>query len=427
MDNFSEQTDEQIQPEASGLNADPPTLSIESPSPRPNPNPATPRSADSNPGVIGGAFWFLATVTLVLTAWYIGPVAIERYQYAATKGRVSAEYQNAREVLGGLPLQDVSLAFQLVAQRIKPSVVSIMASGVVNRDGSNWGGQGSGVIMSSEGYILTNEHVVRGSESVQIGLHDRRQFEGRVVGVDEMSDLAVIKIEAEDLFPAEWGDSDALSVGSMVWAVGSPYGLEQTVTSGILSAKERGNGALRDVTREYLQTDAAVNPGNSGGPLVNARGEVIGINTSIFGTQFQGISFAIPSAIARFVFEQIIDRGTVTRSYLGIFPTAVQHADMIQMKLPDLNGALVSDIPENGPAYQSELKVGDVIRRWDGNEIKTFHMLFRFVEMTRPDSEVDVEVLRGGQPMRLRLSVVKRPEDDLRRRRSISPRRQNRE
>lgn len=423
MDNFSEQASEQVRPDRSDLQIEQPGLRSDSPSSQPNPATTAPPAPSPNPGVISGAFWFLATVTLVLTAWYIGPLAIERYQYAATKGRVSAEYQNAREVLGGLPLQDVSLAFQLVAQRIKPSVVSIVASGVTNRDGSNLGGQGSGVIMSSEGYILTNEHVVRGSDSVMIGLHDRRQFEGRVVGVDEMSDLAVIKIDADDLFPAEWGSSDALSVGSMVWAVGSPYGLEQTVTSGILSAKERGNGALRDVTREYLQTDAAVNPGNSGGPLVNARGEVIGINTSIFGTQFQGISFAIPSAIARFVFEQIIDSGSVTRSYLGIFPTAVQHADMIQMDLPDLNGALVSDIPENGPAFQSELKVGDVIRRWDGNEIKTFHMLFRFVEMTQPDSEVEVEVLRSGQPMRLKLSVVKRPEDEFRMRRALPTRR----
>ncbi len=365
----------------------------------------------SHQGLVGGIFWFLATVMLVLTAWYVGPVAIERYQYAATKGRVSAEYQNARELLEGLPLQDVSLAFQLVAQRIKPSVVSIRAEGVQTKDGSSWGGQGSGVIMSEEGYILTNDHVVRGASRVFVGLHDRRQFEGVVVGVDEASDLAVVKIEAVDLLPAEWGDSDALSVGSMVWAVGSPYGLEQTVTSGILSAKERGNGELQDVTREYLQTDAAVNPGNSGGPLVNARGEVVGINTSIFGNKFQGISFAIPSTIGQFVFDQIIENGKVTRSYLGIWPIAVQHADMIRMGLPDLNGALVRGIPENGPAFGSDLEVGDVIRNWGGNDIKTFHMLFRFVAMTQPNAQVKVEVLRQGQPVNLTLTVSKRPEE----------------
>ena len=379
---------------------------------------ATPRRAEapsvSHQGLVGGIFWFLATVMLVLTAWYVGPVAIERYQYAATKGRVSAEYQNARELLDGLPLQDVSLAFQLVAQRIKPSVVSIRAEGVQTRDGSSWGGQGSGVIMSDEGYILTNDHVVRGASRVFVGLHDRRQFEGVVIGVDEASDLAVVKIKATDLLPAEWGDSDALSVGSMVWAVGSPYGLEQTVTSGILSAKERGNGEeLQDVTREYLQTDAAVNPGNSGGPLVNARGEVVGINTSIFGNKFQGISFAIPSTIGKFVFDQIIENGEVTRSYLGIWPIAVQHADMIRMGLPDLNGALVRGIPENGPAFGSDLEVGDVIRNWDGNDIKTFHMLFRFVAMTQPNSQVNVEVLRQGQPVSLKLTVSKRPEEAL--------------
>ena len=359
-------------------------------------------------GLVGGFFWFLATVVLVLAAWYLGPMAIERYQYAATKGRVAAEYDNAREMLADVPLNDVSLAFQLVAQRIKPSVVSIRAEGVENQRGTTSGGQGSGVIMSSDGFILTNEHVVSGAKRVIIGLHDRRQFEGVVIGSDAVSDLAVIKIEADGLLPAEWGDSDALSVGSMVWAVGSPYGLEQTVTSGILSAKERGN--FKEGTREYLQTDAAVNPGNSGGPLVNVTAQVIGINTSIYGDQFQGISFAIPSSIAQYVFEQIIEDGSVTRSYLGIMPRPVSHSDMTRMELPDLNGAYVDIIPAGGPAQFSDLQVGDVIRAWNGNEIRTYNMLYRFIAMTIPDSQVEVDVLRQGKPIKLRVSVVKRPD-----------------
>ena len=313
-----------------------------------------------------------------------------------------------RDELRAHTLHDVSLAFQLVAQRIKPSVVSVRASGGRDRQGARFDGQGSGFIMSDDGYILTNHHVVAGVQEVEIGLHDRRKFQGTVVGADPDSDLAVVKIEAEDLIPASWGDSDALNVGSMVWAVGSPFGLEQTVTSGILSAKERGKS--QEGSQEYLQTDAAVNPGNSGGPLVNARGEVVGINTSIYGEQFQGISFAIPSAVARFVSEQIIAGGSVTRSFLGIFPRPVEHNDMTRMNLPDLSGALVSEIPVGGPAYQSDLQVDDVIRSWDGHPIGTYNTLFRFIAMTKPNSEVEVDVLRNGQPLKLKVSVIEKPQ-----------------
>lgn len=393
---------------------------------RPTPVPPPVQRPPSDYGnLLGGFFWLAATAMLVLAAWYLGPLAIERYQYAATKGRVSAEYDNARELLADVPLQDVSLAFELVAQRIKPSVVSIRAERVRSGRGNTGGGQGSGVIMSKDGFILTNEHVVSGANRVIVGLHDRRQFEGVVVGSDDISDLAVIKIDADGLLPADWGDSDSLSVGSMVWAVGSPYGLEQTVTSGILSAKERAT--FNEQNREYLQTDAAVNPGNSGGPLVNARGEVVGINTSIYGEQFLGISFAIPSSISRFVFEEIIANGEVTRSFLGVRPRPVSQNDMSDMNLPDLNGAVVEYIPEDGPAWNSGLQVGDVIRSWNGNQIRTYNMLYRLIAMTEPDSQVEVDVLRNGNPLKLQVGVVKRPpEEVLRMREAFPPRNRDR-
>jgi serine protease Do len=234
-------------------------------------------------------------------------------------------------------------------------------------------------------------------------LDDRRVFPAKLIGTDHRSDLAVLKIDADSLFPAEWGDSEAAEVGSMVWAVGSPYGLEQTVTSGILSAKERLDNS--GTSHEFLQTDAAINPGNSGGPLVNARGQVIGINTSIYGETFLGISFAVPSSIARFVFEQIVEQGTVTRGYLGIQPRQVRDLDMKRNGMTDLCGAVIESIPDNGPAWDSDLRPGDVIRRWDGRDIKTYNTIFRYIGMSRPYSVVDVEILREGRPMIVQVKV----------------------
>ena len=260
-----------------------------------------------------GLLWMVASIALLFAAWFLGPEMVSRYQYAVTRGRITAEYDNARAVLvADAPLESFSTAFQLVAQSIRPSVVSIIAEHrEYGRPGKTASGQGSGVIMSADGFIITNAHVVGDATRVNVILDDRRDFVAKVIGRDERSDLAVLKINAEHLLPAEWGDSDALKVGSMVWAVGSPYGLQQTVTSGILSAKERYDGARK--AQELLQTDAAINPGNSGGPLVNSRGQVVGINTSIYGESFLGISFAVPSSVSRFVFEQIIDHGKVTR------------------------------------------------------------------------------------------------------------------
>ena len=174
--------------------------------------------------------------------------------------------------------------------------------------------------MSEEGFILTNEHVVRGAEEIQITLYDRRVYQAKLIGqADSYNDLAVLKIDADDLVPAEWGDSDSLEVGSIVWAIGSPYGLDQTVTSGIISAKNRYD--RNQPQQELMQTDSAVNPGNSGGPLVDAMGRVVGINTSIYGEQFQGISFAVPSVQAKFVYEETIKKGYVRRGILGAIPT----------------------------------------------------------------------------------------------------------
>ncbi len=351
-----------------------------------------------------GFLWLLASIVLLFAAWFLGPELVSRYQYAATRGRVTAEYDNAKAVLAEAPLESVSTAFQLVAQRIRPSVVSIVAEHRENgRRDHTASGQGSGVIMSVDGYVITNAHVVGEATIVEVTLDDRRTFQASVAGRDVRSDLAVLKINADNLLPAEWGDSDKLQVGSMVWAVGSPYGLQQTVTSGILSAKERFDSSGK--AQELLQTDAAINPGNSGGPLVNSRGQVVGINTSIYGESFLGISFAVPSSVSQFVFDQIIDHGKVTRGYIGIEPKPVSHGELVRQKLPDLNGALVYDIPSRGPAANAGFLRGDIIRRWDGREVETYNMLYRFIGMTPPQTLARVDIIRNGNPLSLEVTV----------------------
>lgn len=373
-----------------------------------------PRRSDSrSDSVFSRLTWFFASAAMVLCIWRIGPEIMESYYYAAAKGEARGEYENALELLKDDPLGGVSQAYELVAQKIRPSVVSVQATKPKGRS-ANTGrvkflesGQGSGVIMSEEGYILTNEHVIRGSTNILVTLSDRRVYEAELVGVaDKYNDLAVLKIEANDLVPAQWGDSDRLDVGSIVWAVGSPYGLDQTVTSGIISAKNRYNRTQPQ--QELLQTDAAVNPGNSGGPLVDAKGRVVGINTSIYGDQFQGISFAVPSVQAKFVYEQTLSKRHVARGFLGAEPTAVYQRDAEELGLPDIQGAKLSRIEYNSPAMRSGLRLNDVVRSWNGQHVDDFHKLYRFVSMTEPDSIAEVEIIRDGQPRVLDVQVGSR-------------------
>jgi serine protease Do len=349
-------------------------------------------------------FWMVLLATAAMCVWRIGPRILEDYQYAVTAGKVRAEYQVAVEMLKERPLTNVSLAYQLVAQRIRPSVVSVWTE----RPDKGTGGQGSGVVMSKDGYILTNAHVVSNAKRIRIALFDRHEYDAKLVGIDLNSDLAVIQINAPNLIPAQWGNSEETEVGSIVWAIGSPYGLDQTVTSGIISGKNR-----RDVehqNRELLQTDAAVNPGNSGGPLVDANGDVIGINTSIFGETFQGISFAVPSTIARFVFQQLIDYGKVTRGYLGVEPGTVIQEVADELKLPNLDGAYVSRVAPNSPADLGGLQMHDVILSWNDQPITVHSMLFQLVEMTPPHERAKVMVARDGELCELEITVGDREQ-----------------
>ena len=363
-------------------------------------------SSSSNSGV----GFFVFSIVFVLGMFFLGPEMVERYQYSFTRGKMLAEYEFAVENLGKQPLTDVSNAYQMVALSVRPSVVSINAI----KDGSGRveeNGMGSGVIMSTDGFILTNHHVVRGANSILIQLHDRRQFVGTLVGEDVSSDLALLKIEAPDLIPATWGDSEQVNVGSIVWAIGSPYGFQHTVTSGIISGKNRP-GDINHPTQSLLQTDAAVNPGNSGGPLVDAQGRVIGINTSIFGDSFQGISFAVPSETAKFIYRELSSKGAVTRGYLGVKPVEVKHRDAMRLQLPDLDGAMLSQVVEGSPAFAAGIRAFDIIRQWNEVEVKNFKHLYRLAEMTRPETLVQVKLIRDGKEQLTQIVVGRRPEDN---------------
>jgi serine protease Do len=354
-----------------------------------------------------GIGFFIFSIVFVLGMFFLGPELVEKYQYSVTRGKMMAEYEFAVENLGGQSLTDVSNAYQMVALSVRPSVVSINAvkDGVGRVEES---GLGSGVIMSTDGFILTNQHVVRGASSIFIQLHDRRQFVATLVGEDESSDLALLKIDAPDLVPATWGDSEQVNVGSIVWAIGSPYGFQQTVTSGIISGKDRP-GDINHPTQSLLQTDAAVNPGNSGGPLVDAKGRVIGINTSIFGDSFQGISFAVPSETARFIYRELSKKGAVTRGYLGVKPVEVKHRDAMRLQLPDLDGAMLSQVVEGSPASAAGIRSFDIIRQWNGIEVKNFKHLYRLAEMTRPQTLVEVSLIRDGKEKVTQVVVGTRP------------------
>lgn len=358
-----------------------------------------PKSSDG----IGGLYFLLASAALMFGIWFVGPRLVEEYQYASTVGKLRAEYENAVVQLEKKPLNQVSQAYQLVAQKVRPSVVSIRFS---SSDRTKQG-LASGVILSEDGYIMTNAHVLEDASIFYAELLDRRKFEAKLVGSDKTSDLAVLKINAPDLIPATWGNSDEVDVGSIVWAIGSPYEFQQTVTSGILSGKDR-QGDPAHPKHSLLQTDAAVNPGNSGGPLVDVQGRVIGINTSIYGDTFQGISFAVPSTTAQFVYKELIKNGEVTRGYLGAQLSQVSYDDAIQMQLPDLDGAKLVAIENGSPAHRAGIQAMDIIRSWDGIPIKEYKKLFYLAESTPPYTTVKVTLLREGREQAFDVTVGKK-------------------
>ena len=270
---------------------------------------------------------------------------------------------------------------------------------------------GSGVIVDASGYILTNSHVVAKADGIQVRLSDDREFEAGVVGLDEKTDLALIRIKNAGALPvARLGDSDGAEVGSWVLAIGNPFGLQATVTAGIISAKGRviGNGPYDN----FLQTDAAINPGNSGGPLFNLDGAVIGINTAIFSRSGgnMGIGFAIPVNMAKSIMAQLKSHGRVTRGWLGVRIQIVTNELAQALALGKRRGALVASIEEGSPADKAGVKTGDVIVRFDGHEVGRMKELPAIVADTPVDKKVDMVVIRDGKSENLTVVVAEMKE-----------------
>jgi serine protease Do len=272
-------------------------------------------------------------------------------------------------------------------------------------------GLGSGVVVSSNGYILTNNHVVQGADVIKVSFSDGRDLTARIVGTDPKSDLAVIKVDADKLPAITFADSDQVEVGDRVLAIGNPFGIGQTVTSGMVSGLGRATMGLD--YEDFIQTDAAINPGNSGGALVDVKGRLIGINTAILSRSggFQGIGFAIPSNMARSIMTQLADKGRVVRGFIGVNMQEVTQVIADTFKLKSRDGALVADTQADGPASKAGIKSGDVIVKFDGKAVRDSRNLKLIVADVAPGTKVPVEVIRDGELKTLEIKVGDQPRD----------------
>jgi len=330
---------------------------------------------------------------------------------------------------------ETSRAFSEIVGAVSPAVVNISTTKVVKREPGagpedpffdflgpfhdfslpkKWKERslGSGVIVSPDGYIITNNHVVEKSDEIKITLPDRRTFRGNIVGADPKTDIAILKIDASNLPTLKWGDSDTLQVGEFVLAIGSPYGLSNTVTMGIISAVGRANVGIADY-EDFIQTDAAINPGNSGGPLVNIKGELIGINTAIFSRTggYQGIGFAVPCNMVRLIMEQLMQQGKVTRGWIGVTIQELTPELAHEFGLKKSKGALVSDVAKDSPAGKAGIKRGDVIIELNGKEIKDVSSLRNMVAQSKAGSEITLKMLRSGKELTVRVVIVELPRE----------------
>ena len=407
-------------PFSNGETASPEELvSSRSPSPPPAPNPGQYTEPTQSRGALTGLIWLFSFLVVIYFVMQMALPIVREYRYATVYGEEKARVQAAIEGLAaindlGTPdISKLSTASRWVAQAVSPSVVHISTSRKITRTNASPGrsglfahpselrslGQGSGVVVDAEGYILTNNHVIEGAERIMVHTSGGSEFPAKVVGFDTLTDLAVLKVESDKLIPAQWGDSDKIQPGDMVWAFGSPFGLEQSVTFGIVSAKGRTQ-QTQSQFQEYLQTDVAVNPGNSGGPLVGIDGKIVGVNTAIVGVRYQGISFAVPSAIAKYVYDRIRSDGRVARGMLGVRFTAPISRDD-----DSTDGALIALVIRNSPADLGGISKGDVIVGWNGKSVDNSLVLSQLVANTEIGATVSIELLRAGKRKTVKVTV----------------------
>jgi serine protease Do len=392
----------------------------------------------------------LRVLALVL-AFAAGAAALEvvhgTKNLFSANGRASASASASANAPATLKLADSNeglskSSFAPVVKAVLPTVVNISSSKVVRTPNQVWGPMpmdpffqqffgdgpngniprerrerslGSGVIVSPEGYILTNNHVVDGATDIRVTLSDKREFKATIVGTDPKTDVAVLKVDAGSLPAVTIGDSSKVQVGDYALAIGDPFGVGQTVTMGIVSAKGRTNLGIEDY-EDFIQTDAPINPGNSGGALVNERGELIGINTAILSHGSggnEGIGFAVPVNLARQVMDQILKNGKVTRAYLGIIPQDVTPAIAKAMGQREPSGVLVGDVSPNSPAQRSGLQRGDIILEVNGKPVADANELRMSISMMQPDATVKLNVVRNGdqRDFSVKLGQLPTPEE----------------
>ncbi len=354
----------------------------------------------------------------------------------------SSDTSDKEEVKSNLEGSEQFPSFADLVEKLQPSVVNISTTNVVrqqspfqrgpNSPGGNdpfneffekfFGGRdapqkeykrqglGSGFIMTEDGYVVTNNHVIDKADDIEVVLQNGHKYEAKVVGKDPKTDLAVLKFEPDqDIQPVKFGDSDSdnLRIGDWVIAIGNPFGLGYTVTAGIVSAKGRslGLGAYDD----FIQTDASLNPGNSGGPLFNLKGEVVGVNTAIVA-RGQGIGFAIPIDLAEFVIDQLKSDGKVVRGWLGVYVQKVTPEIASSFGLKEDEGALVSDLAPDGPAEKAGIKRGDVVIEFNGKKVKDVSDLTSLAAETTPGTEVDVEIIEDGKTKTIKVKLEEFPD-----------------
>jgi serine protease Do len=382
---------------------------------------------------------WLATVSLTAALAAMGFFAVR----AATLGRLSGE--NPPPTVKVVSRSEASRGYASVVKRVLPAVVNISSSKIVKPDPSFLRGPqgvdpffrqffgddfsrkfavpqerrekalGSGVVVSPEGYILTNNHVVDGATEVTVTLHDKREFKARVVGTDPRTDIAVLKIDGSNFPVLTLGDSSKVDAGDVVLAIGNPFGVGQTVTMGIVSATGRGGLGIEQV-EDFIQTDAPINPGNSGGALVDDEGHLIGINTAIMGNSggSQGIGFAVPINMAHHDMDQILKNGRVERAYLGILPQDVTPAIAKAFNTSESKGALVGDVTANSPASRANLKNGDIILEVNGQPIADANQLRLKIGMMEPNAKVNLKVLRDGNTQEVAVQLGEFPSKEER-------------